>query len=70
MSIDPDVAVGATLPEIPFTWTESDVLLYHLAIGAGGAPGDNARPRRCAGRSRVTGCRCCRPSASWRPPST
>jgi acyl dehydratase len=41
MSIDPDVAVGATLPEIPFTWTESDVLLYHLAIGAGGAPGDN-----------------------------
>ena len=41
MPIDPDVAVGATLPEIPFTWTESDVLLYHLAVGAGMAPGDN-----------------------------
>ena len=41
MPIDPDVAVGATLPEIPFTWTESDVLLYHLAVGAGAAPGDN-----------------------------
>jgi hypothetical protein len=41
MPIDPDVLVGATLPEIPFTWTESDVLLYHLAVGAGAAPGDN-----------------------------
>ena len=41
MPIDPDVPVGATLPEIPFTWTESDVLLYHLAVGAGAAPGDN-----------------------------
>ena len=41
MPIDPDVLVGATLPEIAFTWTESDVLLYHLAVGAGTAPGDN-----------------------------
>ncbi len=41
MPIDPDVAVGAALPEIAFSWTESDVLLYHLAIGAGAAPGDN-----------------------------
>jgi len=41
MPIDPDVASGATLPEIPFTWAESDVLLYHLAVGAGAAPGDN-----------------------------
>ena len=37
----PTSPVGATLPEIPFTWTESDVLLYHLAVGAGAAPGDN-----------------------------
>ena len=41
MPINPDVMVGATLPEIAFTWTESDVLLYHLAVGAGTAPGDN-----------------------------
>ena len=41
MPIDPDVLVGATLPEITFTWTESDVLLYHLAVGAGATPGDN-----------------------------
>jgi acyl dehydratase len=41
MPIDPDVASGATLPEIPFAWNESDVLLYHLAVGAGAAPGDN-----------------------------
>jgi acyl dehydratase len=41
MPIDPDAAIGATLPEIPFTWAESDVLLYHLAVGAGAAPGDN-----------------------------
>lgn len=41
MPIAPDVAVGAALPEIPFTWAESDVLLYHLAVGAGAAPGNN-----------------------------
>ena len=41
MPIDPDIATGAELPEIAFTWTASDVLLYHLAIGAGSAPGDN-----------------------------
>ncbi len=41
MPIDPDVAVGAALPEIPFSWTPSDVLLYHLAVGAGAEPGDN-----------------------------
>jgi acyl dehydratase len=32
--IDPDVAIGAELPESTFAWDESDVLLYHLAIGA------------------------------------
>jgi acyl dehydratase len=41
MPIDPDVAIGAELPEVAFSWTESDVLLYHLALGAGSAPGDN-----------------------------
>ncbi|WP_086668590.1 MaoC/PaaZ C-terminal domain-containing protein [Lentzea kentuckyensis] len=34
MPIDPAVAIGAELPEIKFSWTQSDVLLYHLALGA------------------------------------
>jgi acyl dehydratase len=34
MPIDPTKAIGAALPEISFSWSESDVLLYHLAIGA------------------------------------
>lgn len=34
MPIDPAKAIGASLPEVSFAWTESDVLLYHLAIGA------------------------------------
>ncbi|MFD4669291.1 MaoC/PaaZ C-terminal domain-containing protein [Lentzea sp. NPDC058450] len=34
MPIDPAVAVGAELPEVKFSWSESDVLLYHLALGA------------------------------------
>ena len=33
MPIDPDVAIGAALPDHTFSWTSSDVLLYHLAIG-------------------------------------
>src|SRR5919198_5836771 len=35
MPINPEVAIGAELPEIEFSWTSSDVLLYHLALGAG-----------------------------------
>jgi len=34
MPIDPSVAIGAQLPDRSFSWTESDVLLYHLGIGA------------------------------------
>jgi acyl dehydratase len=34
MPIDVAVAVGAELPEIKFAWSQSDVLLYHLALGA------------------------------------
>src|SRR3954454_3698354 len=34
MPINPDVAIGAELGSVDFSWTESDVLLYHLAIGA------------------------------------
>ena len=45
MPIDPDVAIGAELPDRTFSWTSSDVLLYHLAIGAGSRAGDNLDPR-------------------------
>ncbi len=39
MPIDPAKAIGAELPEVSFSWTSSDVLLYHLAVGAGSVPG-------------------------------
>ncbi|MFE3177549.1 MaoC/PaaZ C-terminal domain-containing protein [Amycolatopsis sp. NPDC059090] len=38
MPIDPVVAIGADLGEVSFAWTPSDVLLYHLAVGAGADP--------------------------------
>ncbi|WP_370938964.1 MaoC/PaaZ C-terminal domain-containing protein [Amycolatopsis sp. cg13] len=38
MPIDPAVAIGADLGEVCFAWTPSDVLLYHLAVGAGADP--------------------------------
>ncbi|MBB3664991.1 MULTISPECIES: MaoC/PaaZ C-terminal domain-containing protein [Prauserella salsuginis group] len=38
MPIDPDRAIGADLGETTFSWGVSDVLLYHLALGAGSAP--------------------------------
>ena len=41
MPIDPSVAIGADLGARTFSWTPSDVLLYHLGIGAGSRPGDN-----------------------------
>lgn len=44
MPIDPDVAIGADLGEQEFSWTQSDVLLYHLGIGAGSRPGDQVDP--------------------------
>lgn len=34
MPIDPDVAIGAETGTVEFSWTESDVLLYHLALGS------------------------------------
>jgi acyl dehydratase len=40
MPIDPAAAVGAQLPPYDFSWTTSQVLLYHLALGAGGQPTD------------------------------
>jgi acyl dehydratase len=45
MPIDPDVAIGADLGTTTFSWTGSDVLLYHLALGAGANPTDPAELR-------------------------
>ncbi|WP_205472449.1 MaoC/PaaZ C-terminal domain-containing protein [Nocardioides sp. SYSU D00038] len=44
MPIDPSVAIGAHVGTREFSWTESDVLLYHLGIGAGSRPGDHTSP--------------------------
>ena len=44
MPIDPSVAIGAHLGDRPFSWSSSDVLLYHLGIGAGARPGDHLDP--------------------------
>jgi acyl dehydratase len=38
--IDPSVAIGAELAAEDFAWSASDVLLYHLALGAGADPVD------------------------------
>jgi len=48
MPIDPTVAIGADLGERTFSWSESDVLLYHLGIGAGSHAGDNVSPSALA----------------------
>ena len=42
MPIDLSVALGARLPETTFSWTASDVALYHLAVGAAADPMDPA----------------------------
>jgi acyl dehydratase len=38
--IDLDTALGAELPPVSFSWTSSDVQLYHLGLGAGRDPMD------------------------------
>jgi acyl dehydratase len=38
MPIDPTVAIGADLGTAEFSWSPSDVMLYHLALGAGADP--------------------------------
>jgi acyl dehydratase len=40
MPIDLDEAIGAELPEVEFSWSSSDVQLYHLGLGAGSDPLD------------------------------
>lgn len=38
MPVDPSRLLGAELPPRTWTWDERDVLLYHLALGAGADP--------------------------------
>jgi acyl dehydratase len=38
MPIDLDVAIGAELEPMDFSWTSSDIQLYHLGLGAGADP--------------------------------
>ncbi len=38
MPIDLEVALGAELEPVEFSWTSSDVQLYHLGLGAGADP--------------------------------
>jgi len=40
MPINLDEAIGAELPPVEFSWTSSDVQLYHLGLGAGADPMD------------------------------
>lgn len=42
MPIDFEKAVGAELSAGSFSWTEGDVILYNLGVGAGSAPNDPA----------------------------
>jgi acyl dehydratase len=44
MPIDPSVAIGAELEPLSFSWTSSDVLLYHLGLGASSRPGAHLDP--------------------------
>ncbi|CAN5687282.1 MaoC/PaaZ C-terminal domain-containing protein [soil metagenome] len=48
MPIDPSVAIGAHIGSTTFSWSESDVLLYHLGIGAGSRAGENVSPAALA----------------------
>ena len=45
MPINLDEALGAELPAAEFSWTSSDVQLYHLGLGAGGDPMDKRELR-------------------------
>ncbi|WP_433627360.1 MaoC/PaaZ C-terminal domain-containing protein [Nocardia sp. CA-120079] len=45
MPIDPKIALGAELPSGEFTWTPSEVQLYHLGLGAGARWTDPAELR-------------------------
>jgi acyl dehydratase len=40
MPIDVSRAVGAELPAVSFTWSDQDIILYNLGVGAGDPPTD------------------------------
>ncbi|MEX1124609.1 MAG: MaoC/PaaZ C-terminal domain-containing protein [Acidimicrobiia bacterium] len=40
MPVDIEKALGAPLPGSTYSWTEDDIILYHLGIGAGVPPTD------------------------------
>ncbi len=45
MPINLDEAIGAELDPVEFSWTSSDIQLYHLGLGAGGDPMDQRELR-------------------------
>ena len=45
MPINLDIALGAQLEPVEFSWSSSDVQLYHLALGAGQDPMDPGQLR-------------------------
>ncbi len=45
MPINLDEALGAELPPVEFSWSSSDVQLYHLGLGAGADPLDERELR-------------------------
>lgn len=47
MPIDPSRAVGARVGETTTSWDEDEVILYHLAVGAGRNPVDPAELAYC-----------------------
>lgn len=64
MPINLDEALGAELPPAAeFSWTSSDIQLYHLGLGAGGDPMDKRELRYLTDD---TPPRCCRRSATSR----
>ena len=67
MPINLDEAIGAELEPAEFSWTSSDIQLYHLGLGRGRAI--RWTSANCA-TSSTTPRRCCRRSATWRRAST
>ena len=45
MPINLDEALGAELDPVEFSWTSSDIQLYHLGLGAGADPMDKRELR-------------------------
>ncbi|MBX9921943.1 MAG: 3-alpha,7-alpha,12-alpha-trihydroxy-5-beta-cholest-24-enoyl-CoA hydratase, partial [Mycolicibacterium frederiksbergense] len=45
MPIDAALALAADLEPIEFSWTSSDIQLYHLGLGAGADPMDERELR-------------------------